>query len=200
MVIYFRVLITTVFKAVVTMLRHYYVSDDLDELEIVEKELEAEGFTEPQIHVLSLDDYHVGQRHLHEVESLLKQDVIRGGEIGAGVGVIVAVLALVIPYMMSWTNGAAGWVPFIFLSVLSFGFCTWEGGFIGFQKPNVHFVRFQSLLIKGKHILFIDVDPVQEHNFGIIMRSHPDVRPAGCGTGSPHWVVSCQDTYNRMMK
>ena len=197
---YFCVLITTVFKAVVTMLRHYYVSDDLDELEIVEKELEAEGFTEPQIHVLSLDDCHVEQHHLHEVESLLKQDVIRGGEIGAGVGVIIAMFALVIPYMMGWTNGTAGWLPFIFLSILSFGFCIWEGGFIGFQKPNVHFVRFQALLIKGKHILFVDVDPVQEHNFGIIMRSHPDVKPAGCGAGSPHWLVSCQDTYNRMMK
>ena len=58
------------------MLRHYYVSDDLDELEIVERELEAEGFTEPQIHVLSLDDCHVEQHHLHEVESLLKQDAM----------------------------------------------------------------------------------------------------------------------------
>ncbi|QUM76979.1 NAD/FAD-utilizing enzyme [Moritella sp. 24] len=182
------------------MLRHYYVSDDLDELEVVEKELEAEGFTEPQIHVLSLDDCHVEQHRLHEVESLLKQDVIRGSEIGAGVGVVVAMLALVIPYMMDWTSSAAGWLPFIFLSVLSFGFCTWEGGFIGFQKTNVHFARFQEALIKGKHILFVDVDPVQEHNFGMIMKNHPNMEPAGCGAGSPHWVVSCQDTYNSVMR
>lgn len=182
------------------MLRHYYVSDDLDELEIVEKELEAEGFTEPQIHVLSLDDYHVEQRHLHEVESLLKQDVVRGGDIGAGVGIITASLVLLLPYAMGWTSGAAGWLPFIFLSVLSFVVCTWEGGVIGFQEPNAHFARFQGLLVKGKHILFVDVDPVQEHNFGVIMKSHPTVEPVCCGAGSPHWMVSCKDAYNRVVK
>ena len=35
------------------MNRHYYVSDDLDELERVEEELEASGIGTEQIHVLS---------------------------------------------------------------------------------------------------------------------------------------------------
>ena len=35
------------------MLRHYYISDDLDDLEAVELELEGKGVSTPQIHVLS---------------------------------------------------------------------------------------------------------------------------------------------------
>lgn len=187
-------------KAVVVMLRHYYVADDLDELEMVEQELEAEGFTEPQIHVLSFDDYDVEQHHLHEVESLLKQDVVRGAELGVGVGVIVASLTLVIPYVMDWTSSSLGWLPFVFLALLSFGFCIWEGGFIGFQSPNVHFLRFQRLLEKGKHILLVDVEPVQERNLYMIMGMHPEIKIAGCGSARPHWVVSFQDSFHRIMK
>ena len=46
------------------MLRHYFVSDNLDELEQFEEHLEAAGIATPQIHVLSSDDAEV-QRHAH---------------------------------------------------------------------------------------------------------------------------------------
>jgi len=182
------------------MLRHYYVADDLDELVIVEKELEEEGFTEPQIHVLSLDNASMEERNLNEVEPLFKQNVIRGTSIGACIGSLVALIALVIPYVAGWHYGPVGWEIFILIAFLSFIFCTWKGGFLGFQKPNARFVRFQKLLNKGKHILFVDVDPVQEHNFRMIMNAHPQVKALGCGAATPHWVVSCQDTYNSVMR
>ena len=54
------------------MKRYYYLSTDLDDLEIVERDLEAAGITTPQIHVLSLDDQGVEQHHLHNVEAVLK--------------------------------------------------------------------------------------------------------------------------------
>ena len=38
------------------MRRHYYISDDLDDLKSIETELESNGITTPQIHVLSRDD------------------------------------------------------------------------------------------------------------------------------------------------
>ena len=38
------------------MKRHYFISDDLDDLAAVERELDAAGITPPQVHVLSNDD------------------------------------------------------------------------------------------------------------------------------------------------
>jgi hypothetical protein len=35
------------------LLRHYFISDSLDDLEVFEEQLEAAGVATPQIHVLS---------------------------------------------------------------------------------------------------------------------------------------------------
>ena len=182
------------------MLRHYYVADDLNELVIVEKELQEEGFTDPQIHVLSLDNASIAQHKLNKVDPLFKQDVIRGTSIGASIGCLLALITLIIPYMAGWHYSPVGSGTFIFIALCCFVFCTGNGGFLGFKKPNSRFVRFQALLEQGKHILFVDVDPVQEHNFRVIMKTHPRVKAAGCGAATPHWVVSCQDTFQNVRK
>lgn len=58
------------------MRRHFYISNDLDELENVEKELESRGISTPHIHVLSLNDGEVAlHTKLHEVEAVLRTDV-----------------------------------------------------------------------------------------------------------------------------
>jgi hypothetical protein len=38
------------------MKRHFYISDDLDELDRIEQELESRGVHKLQIHVFSQDD------------------------------------------------------------------------------------------------------------------------------------------------
>jgi hypothetical protein len=61
------------------MKRHFYVSEDLDDLERIEDELEARGLHRPQIHVFSRDDTGIGQHdHLHNVESVFNKDVGHG--------------------------------------------------------------------------------------------------------------------------
>ena len=182
------------------MLRHYYVTEDLDELEKVESELEENGFTEPQIHVLSDRDGDVEEHHLHEVAAVLKQDVVHSTELGAVVGAIGAALLLIVVYFLGWYESAAGWLPFIFLAIVILGFCTWEGGFIGIQEPNVNFERFQGLLRKGKHILFVDVRPDQELAIASVMKAHPNVSPSGYGESTPNWVVKTQDYFRSFMK
>ncbi|NQZ82264.1 MAG: NAD/FAD-utilizing enzyme [Colwellia sp.] len=182
------------------MIRHFYVSDDIEELEKVERELESKGFTEPQIHVLSDNDAEVETHHLHEVESVLKQDVVHSTEVGSVVGIIAASVTLIFVYLMGWTNSEVGWMPFIFLAIVILGFCTWEGGFIGIQRPNVNFERFQELIKKGKHVLFVDVDPNQEPTIAEVMKNHPNLEMAGVGEATPHWVVRAQDKFHNFMK
>ncbi len=73
------------------MKRHYFLSDDLDDLDRCEADLLAAGLDTPQIHVLSRDDAGVANHpHLTPVEAVLKKDVVRGTEVGAVIGVLTA--------------------------------------------------------------------------------------------------------------
>jgi hypothetical protein len=182
------------------MLRHYYISDDLDDLEAVEQELEAKGVSTPQIHVLSENDAEVEKHHLHAIEAVLKQDVVHSTELGAMVGAIGAVLVLLLAYFMDWHTSAVGWIPFGFLAVVILGFCTWEGGLIGIQIPNHEFKRFQKLLKQGKHVIFVDVDPEQESALAEIVHNHPRLKLAGTGSATPGWVVHGQEKFTKVMK
>ncbi len=181
------------------MKRHYYISDDLDDLEIVERDLEAAGVTTPQIHVLSDDDAGLEEHHLHQVEAVLKKDVVHGTEMGAVVGVIAAAAVLALAYFSGLTETYT-WVPAIFLAVVVLGFCTWEGGLIGIQEPHVDFKRFQEDLKAGRHVLFVDVDPEQEDTLRDITGQHPKLVPAGEGAATPRMVVKAQEKFSEFMK
>lgn len=175
------------------MLRHYFISDSLDDLEAFEEQLEAAGISTPQIHVLSADDVDVAKHtHLHAVHSFLKSDVLHSTARGAMVGIAAFVFVLAIAYLAGWTQTAAGWTPFIFLAVILLGFCTWEGGFMGIQKPNHNFPRFEQALKAGKHIFFVDLEPQQEATLDKILKAHPQVEMAGTGVPAQRWIVVLQ--------
>jgi len=59
------------------MLRHYFISDNLDDLEVFEEQLETAGVSTPQIHVLTSHDAELAHHeHLHRVQSMMKKDVV----------------------------------------------------------------------------------------------------------------------------
>src|SRR5258706_3513415 len=90
------------------MLRHYFISNDLDDLEVFEEQLEAAGVSKPQIHVLSRNDAEVKHhRHLHEVQSFMKNDIVRSTIRGAMVGLCACVLVLATAYFAGWTESGA---------------------------------------------------------------------------------------------
>ena len=166
------------------MVKHYYVSDDLDELELVEQELESIGINESQIHVLSQSTVDVENHHLHMVDSLHQRDVIHSGEIGAVFGAIGALFIIAVTSLMGWAESAAGWMPFAFLAIIIFGFCTWEGGFIGIQKVNVSHAPFEKALKEGKHILLVDSNKQQKQAVRKVFKAHPRIQPAGASIES----------------
>jgi hypothetical protein len=160
-----------------TMERHYFLSTDLDDLERVEEELEAAGISTPQIHVLSEDDADVDAHpHLHGVPSFYKKDVVHSTEVAAAFGAAGAALVLVVAWLAGWTESAAGWIPFVFLAVVVFGFVTWEGGLFGIQVPNVRYKRFENELHEHKHVLFIDVSAEQEPILARVLATHGKLR------------------------
>jgi hypothetical protein len=176
-----------------SMLRHYFISDSLDDLEVFEEQLEAAGVSVPQIHVLSRNDAEVHQHHhLHEVQSFMKNDIVHSTVLGAVVGICASLLVLAVAHFAGWTETAAGWIPFIFLAVIVLGFCTWEGGLFGIQKPNHNFARFEQALRDGKHIFFVDLEPQQEAVLEKVLKSHPRVELAGTGSSPRHWLITLQ--------
>jgi len=181
------------------MHRHYMISDDLDDLEALERQLEAAGISTPQIHVLSNDDAELARHtHLHEVQSFMKSDLVHSTTRGALIGVPAAILVLVVAYFAGWTQTAAGWIPFVFLAIIVLGFCTWEGGLAGIQRPNHNFTPFAQALKDGKHVFFVDLEPGQEAVLEKVLGEHARIEPAGTGRPVRHWIVSLQQKLGTM--
>lgn len=178
------------------MERYYYISSDLDELEVVESELESAGITEEQIHVLSYNDREVAQHKLHSVTSIMKKDVVHSTLKGALLGVCLSALVILVANWTGWPETYT-WMPFIFLSIVVLGFCTWEGGLWGIQEPNHHFKRFQSELDQGKHVLFVDIDKKQSSILESVYKAHPRLQSVGSGTSTPKMVLLGQQLFNR---
>lgn len=182
-----------------SLTRHFYIGSDLDELEQLERELEARGIVTPQIHVLTLDDSGAERhRNLHEVTSLMKKDLVQSTLIGAGLGLAGAALVLLIAALADWTSSAAGWIPWLFLAVIVCGFCTWEGGLWGIQQPNAQFRRFEDAMRRGRHVFFVDVDRGQRETLEATVAEHPGLVAAGTGAGAPAWIVSGQLWFKRV--
>ncbi|MDT8282135.1 MAG: NAD/FAD-utilizing enzyme [Gammaproteobacteria bacterium] len=177
------------------MKRHYFLCDDLDELDRIEQELEHRGINKPQIHVLSKDDAAVERhQHLHNIESIFKQDVVHGTIVGAMLGALSATLILVAVYLTGLPE-TYSWMPFYFLAIVIFGFITWSGGFYGIQTPHKDFRKFQQDLDNGKHIFIVDIEPSQEDIIKLIEAWHPHLHDAGTGNATPRWVIMGQQNF-----
>ena len=178
------------------MKRHYFIGDDLNVVAVVERELLTNGIAAEQIHVLSLNDADAEQRELHDVQSLMKRDVIHSAEIGALIGLAASFAALLGAHFSGLAT-KVGWLPFLFLAIVLFGFFTWEGGLIGIQLPNSRFRRFEKALRAGAHVFFVDVDSTEEDALRRVLAAHPQLRPAGTGTALPRWLVGLQHNTQR---
>jgi hypothetical protein len=172
-------------------LRHYFISDDLDDLDLLEDQLEHAGIDSPRIHVLSNDSVGVANHiHLHAVQSIFTRDVVHCTIVGAMIGLLGVCLVLGVTYVLDLPDAIIGWTPYIFLSIVVLGFCTWEGGFVGMQKTNYHYKQFESALEDGKHVFIVDLDPNQESSLTIALQDHPKLLEAATEVGSPHWILA----------
>lgn len=172
------------------LLRHYFISSNLDDLDLFGKQLEKDAISPIQIHVLSKDAQGVNQRpHLYGVGSFMKLDIVRSGLIGAAVGTCVFSTILMLTYYLDWYKTGAGWAPFIFLALILFWFCIWEGGFIGIQRKNALFGKFKKVLKDGLHVFYVDLYPSQELALTQILKLHDKIILAGTGKADPTWLV-----------
>jgi len=182
------------------MLRHYYILDSIDELEVIKRELKSNGIDKPQIHTLKNSDVSLGHNHLYDVDNSLKQGLIKTENIGATIGIIATATILLVTYLLGWHNGPLGGMPIILFALLVLAFCTWEGGHIGLQLPNINSKLFKQSLDNGKTILFIDVEQQQELIINKIMISHPTLKPEGITAATPEWLRRQQKKFQGLLK
>ena len=173
------------------LLRHFFISNNLEDLELFQGQLEKESVSTIQIHVLSHDVDGVRQHpKLHEVGSFMKLDIIRSGFIGAAIGACIFSAVIILTHYLNWYKSDAGWIPFIFLALILFWFCVWEGGFIGIQRKNILFMKFKKVLKEGRHVFYVDLYSDQEAILDRILKLHPRIILAGNGKADPHWLVT----------
>lgn len=181
------------------MRRYYFISDELDDLSVIERELEGQGMTRPQIHVLSLDDDGLAHHHLNDVAPLLRKDVIRATAVAGVFGFLSAVLVMAFA-VFSGVTASIGWSPFVLLAFVVMGLITWEGGMWGIQQPNSRFRRFQAALAEGKHILYVDVTADQRSILMGVIERHAGLKSAGSEESPNGLLISAENGVQRFAK
>lgn len=180
------------------MIRHYFISDDIEDLTAVEQELLDAGLDNTQLRVLS--DFKRSHVHkVEEVDSLSRRDIIHSGLVGGCIGLAAAAVILAVGYY-SGAQTIETWLPYLFLSVVVACFCTWEGGLFGIQASNVQFRRFESLIQQGYHVLLVDLNKVQDESLRRVVEQHPKLHDAGTGQGRPSWLVASHKNVNAFIK
>lgn len=182
------------------MNRHYYISDNLDELDLLEHELQASGIPIEQIHVLSEQDAELARHDVHAVPSVMRTDLFNMGLRGAAVGVVLAIVVLLVVWFAGWSETRAGWGPFVLLALVLLGFSAWSSGLFGFHRRNQHFQAVEKNLQQGQHVLFVDVEPQHEEILAMVIGRHTGLLEAGTGEALPHWVSAGQRHLNRFRK
>ncbi|GAA5317504.1 MAG: hypothetical protein AseanaTS_27090 [Candidatus Pelagadaptatus aseana] len=163
------------------MLRYYYCSDSLRDIERVERELEHDGFPRRHIHVLSHNEPEMDRLHVHSVPSLLRSDSVHWAERGALVGLLVSA-AVVAFLVLSGAHQAIGLPAVLLLAALVLGIFTWEAGLIGMQRKNYKLEQFEPILEKGQHVMLVDVDESEVYSLAKHMEAHPEVSCIGRGS------------------
>ncbi|ADN76241.1 conserved hypothetical protein [Ferrimonas balearica DSM 9799] len=173
------------------MIRHYYLSTSLWELQLVERQLEKQGLSPAQIHVHSRHPTLLRRFHLLPVSSLMLYDLLyyawRGLQLGAGLAMALLALAF------WWGVGELGWVPIWMFAALVLGFCTWEGGLIGLQHPHHRIDSFDKAIAQGMHLMMVDVAPGQRHSLDAVVARHPGLMAQGTAEGVPQPMLTFQE-------
>lgn len=168
------------------MKRYYFVSDDLKDLALVEKELQQEGVSPLQMHLVSDSGAEAQNLGLHQVASVFRNDIIYSMLTGLAVGAVVCSLLIGIGFWLGVT-GDRQWALMIIICILILGFCTWEGGLFGIQVPNRQYRRFARVIRQGRHLFFVDVARDQSQVIEATLQRHAHLKPVGRGIGEWYW-------------
>jgi len=149
----------------------YYLAPSLDVSHSISDDLHDAGVDDWFIHVISKDEAGLKKEHLHSSNYLETMDLLRGGFIGANVGLIGGVIAAGLVMMFEpFGPDIPNYVYFLVV-----GFCTlfgsWEGGLYGVASENKKLERFHDDIEAGKYLFLIYARQDQEDMIRDVMRN-----------------------------
>ena len=162
------------------MKRLYYLTDSLDSVTSIFEDLQRDGITNWHLHVLSRNEAGLYHRQIHSANMLQENDVIHSGQLGALLGGAVGLLAAT---LLQWWNPFGVDIPLPALIIVAGVFTmfgAWSGGLAGVTRENYKTTRFHDELIRGKHLIMVDVSRMQEKRIRFhLSRYHPEAFLAG---------------------
>ncbi|PKG80777.1 hypothetical protein CXF85_21960 [Colwellia sp. 75C3] len=152
------------------MRREYFLAESLDDVDkaasILHNQLHING---NNIHVISNDRQGIKQHHLHEGSIIDKSDLVRGGEHGALLGIMMGITGCTILVVSMPFWGETELIKQVVLVLTLFGSlmvgcCI--GSFVGLLHVNYKICRFNEDLTSGKSLMLVD-----SNELGIIKRA-----------------------------
>jgi len=158
------------------MKRLYYVTDNLESVDSISKDLHQKGITDWNFHVLSKDEAGLYKRHINSALPWQQFDIVHTALQGALVGLV---LGFVIGYLIDQLTGF-GTASIVVMLLLGLFFGTWTGGFIGLAHENYKVRRYHDDIEAGKYLVMVDIkkDQVEMVN-NIMRRQHPEAQKSG---------------------
>lgn len=147
------------------MRREYFLAESLDDVDKAASILHDQlHINENNIHVICNDSEGIKQHHLHEGSIIEKSDLVRGGEHGALLGIVMGITggSILILSMPFWD--ATELIKQAVLSITLLGSLTLGcliGAIVGLLHVNYKICRFNDDLSTGKLLLLVDSNELE---------------------------------------
>lgn len=146
----------------------YYLTATLDSTRKITDGLHQAGIDDWFIHVLSKDEAGLKKDKIHSSNYLEQLDILRYGIIGAALGLVAGVLA-VIYIDAAQLFGTAPSIVYYAIIGVSILFGAWEGGLIGIAAENKKIALFHDDLEAGGYLLLIYAKQAVEERVKTVM-------------------------------
>ncbi|WP_067585046.1 hypothetical protein [Endozoicomonas ascidiicola] len=162
------------------MKRLYYLTGSLNSVTQIIDDLHHAGISDWHLHVLSRNEAGLYHRQIHSANMLQENDVLHSGELGALIGGLAGLTIATLLELWDPFEFAASFPMLILVAGVFTLFGAWSGGLAGVTRENYKTERFHDELIRGRHLIMVDVSKQQEkvvrHH---LSNYHPEASLAG---------------------
>lgn len=160
------------------MQRHFYLCDDIGDLKLISTELESNGFSKPQIHLISKTQ---GTQHLDTfmpiTDEIFKSLLL--GNYNLYFSAFIAVLITIVSYFYGFILFSLVWFS-LAVVVLFFTFFTNQSHNLFVNTNNtVDPDMIKSEIASGRYVLLVELSSRQEPQLKRVVTQHPELKMAG---------------------
>ena len=158
--------------------RLYFMLPNIASAEKTADDLLLARFEDKRMHFMAKPGTHLGK--LHEAGYSIRNDLLRGAEVGLVTGGLFGLVLGVVLYATQPVGIALQPVIILAMAVLFGVLGAWSSSMIGIALPNSQLSQFEDEIEQGKVLLIIDVPRKRvEEVRALIGRTHPEANARG---------------------